>query len=238
MVGYVAAAALLIGFGKAGVAGTLGPFVTVLLVLAFPADDAIGLLLPMLIFADGFSVVAYWRQWDGRLLLPLLGSALVGIAAGTLVISRISEVWLQRLIAVSMLVFAAFYVAGRGFEFTTRNRRPWAAVAGSAAGFTSTVAHAGGPPIVVYLMTTDLEPRRFVGTSVAFFAVINLIKVPGYFYADLFDFDLIRSTLWAWLLLPVGVGLGRLLVDRIDRRRFEWVTLVLLVAGSVTLLVT
>jgi len=238
MIGYVAAAALLLGFGKAGVAGTIGPIVTILLVLAIPADQAIGFALPMLIFADAFAVAAYWRKWDGRLLPPLVASAFVGIVAGTLVISRISEVWLQRLIGVSMLVFAAFYVAGRGLELSAVARPRWALAAGSSAGFTSAVAHAGGPPIVAYLMTAGLEPRRFVGTSVAFFAVINLIKVPGYLLADLFDFDLIRSTLWAWLFIPVGVGLGRLLVARIDRRRFEWVALVLLIVGSVTLLVT
>ena len=50
----VALAAFLIGFNKAGVAGTLGPFVTVLLALSIPADDAIGLLLPILIVADWF----------------------------------------------------------------------------------------------------------------------------------------------------------------------------------------
>ena len=238
MLGFVALAALLLGFGKAGVAGTLGPFVTVLLVLGMPADDALGAALPMLIFADGFSVAAYWRKWEIRLLPPLLASAVVGIAAGTLVVSSISEVWLQRLIAVSMLVFAVAYVQSRGIRLSSVARRPWALAAGTTAGFTSAVAHAGGPPIVVYLMTAGLEPRRFVATSVAFFAAVNLIKVPGYLVAGLFDIELIRSTLLAWPLIPVGVAIGRLLVDRIDRARFERATLILLVAGSIMLLVT
>lgn len=237
MLGFIALAALLLGFGKAGVAGTLGPFVTVVLVLALPADDALGVALPMLIVADGFAVAAYWRKWEVRLLPPLLASAVVGIAAGTLVVTSISEEWLQRLIAVSMLAFAAAYVASSGIRLTSGTRRPWALAAGTMAGFTSAVAHAGGPPIVVYLMTAGLEPRRFVATSVAFFATINLIKVPGYLVAGLFDGALIRSTMWAWLLIPVGVGLGRLLVDRIDRTRFERITVALLVVGSIVLLV-
>lgn len=238
MIALVALAALMLGFGKAGIAGTLGPFATVLMTLALPADDAIGLLLPMLIFADVFSVASYWRRWEGRLLPPLLLSATVGIAVGTLVVSSISEEWLQRLIAVALLVFAAFYARGRRVQLSRRLQRPWAMAAGSSAGFTSTLAHSGGPPIVVYLMTASLDPVRFVGTSVAFFAAVNLIKVPGYFYADLFDGELIVSTMPAWLLIPVGVVLGRLLVGRIDRAVFERVTLVLLVIGSLVLLVT
>jgi uncharacterized membrane protein YfcA len=66
--------------------------------------------------------------------------------------------------------------------------------AGSVAGFTSTVAHAGGPPIVVYLLMAGLTPVGFVATSVAFFAIVNLIKVPGYVVAGLFDGELILST--------------------------------------------
>lgn len=237
MIALVALAGLLIGFGKAGVAGTLGPLVTVVMALALPADDALGLLLPMLLVADLFAVAAYWRRWETRLLLPLVGAALVGILLGLAVISSIDEEWLQRLIAVSMLVFAGLYFRGRRLRFTPRAERSWAAAAGSAAGFTSTVAHAGGPPLVVYLLMAGLRPATFVATSVAFFAIVNVIKVPGYFYAGLFDADLIRSTMWGWLLIPVGVGLGRVLVDRIDRARFEIVTVILLTVGALVLLV-
>ena len=62
MIVGVAVAAFLIGFSKAGVAGTLGPIVTVLLALTIPADDAVGLLLPILIVADWFTLAAHWRQ--------------------------------------------------------------------------------------------------------------------------------------------------------------------------------
>jgi uncharacterized membrane protein YfcA len=238
VIGYVALAGLLLGFGKAGIAGALGPFVTLVLVLAMPADDALGLALPMLIFADTFSVAAYWRTWETKLLPVLLSAAIVGIVAGTVLISSISEDWLQRLIAVAMLVFAAAYLTGRQSIRLHRGPQRWGLAAGAVSGFTSTIAHAGGPPIVIYLMTVGLEPKRLVATTVAFFAVINLIKVPGYFLVGLFDADLIVSTLWAWITIPVGVVLGRPLVDRIDRARFETATVVLLAAGAIVLLVT
>lgn len=238
MIAAVAVAALLLGFGKAGVAGTTGPFVTVVMVLAMPADEALGLLLPMLIVADVFTVSAYWRQWEGRLLPPLLAAALLGIAIGTFLVSELPDEWLRRVIAVSLLAFVVVYVRSGKIEMSPENQGRWAFGAGSAAGFTSAIAHAGGPPIVVYLMTIGLEPKRFVATTVAFFALVNLIKIPGYLVADLFDADRIISTMWAWLLIPVGVVLGRWLVSRINRAVFERVMLVMLVAGSVVLLAT
>lgn len=237
MTWLVALACLLLGFNKAGVAGTLGPFVTVIMVLAMPANEAVGLLLPMLIAADSFAVAAYWRKWETKLLWPLLSAAVVGIAFGTFVISHISEGALQRLIAVALLLFAIVYVKQRGVKIPQQHQRQWAMVAGTTAGFTSSVAHAGGPPIIVYLMGVGLEPKRFVGTSVALFSMINIIKVPGYLLTGLMDRELILSTMWGWILIPVGVAIGRFLVDRIGRAVFERITMVLLVAGALALLI-
>ena len=237
MILSVAIAAFLIGFNKAGVAGTLGPFVTVLLALSIPADDAVGLLLPILIVADWFTLAAHWRQWDTRIYLRLLAAALTGIVIGSFVISAIDEIALRRIIAVAMLGFALFYVKSRSIRIDPERSDRYAWPAGATSGLISTLAHLGGPPVFVYLMTTNLSPRRFVATSAILFATINLLKVPGYFLAGLFDGDLILSTMWTWALIPVGVLAGRAMLQKINREKFEKVTVVLLTVGAVLLLV-
>lgn len=237
MVGIVALAAFLIGFSKAGVAGTLGPFVTVLMALAIGADDAVGLLLPMLIIADWFTVAAHWRQWDSSIYRRLLAAATIGIVVGSLIISAIDEATLRRIIAMAMLAFAVFYAFSKSVHLDPNKQKRNAWPAGVISGIVSTLAHLGGPPIFVYLMTTTLSPRRFVATSAFLFASINLLKVPGYFAAGLFDGNLIVSTMWAWVMIPIGVLVGRSLVDRINREWFERVTIVLLAAGALVLLV-
>lgn len=238
MILAIAGAAFLIGFNKAGIGGTLGPFVTVLVALTMPADEAIGLLLPMLVVADLFAVAAHWGQWHQGILIRLLAAATIGIAVGSLVISSISEPVLRRIIAVAMLGFVAFYFwnkSPRSGESTAR-RHAWPA--GLVGGVTSTLAHLGGPPIMTYLMTTGLRPRPLVATTTALFAAMNLLKIPGYLAAGLLDADLILGTAWTWLTIPVGVVAGRALVDRIDRTWFDRMTAVLLVAGASVLLAT
>lgn len=232
----IAIAAFLVGFSKAGVAGTLGPFVTVLVVLSVPADDAVGLLLPILIVADWFTVAAHWKKWDTAIYRRLLLAAVIGIAIGSLVISAVSEDVLRRIIAVAMLGFALFYAASGSIRLDPEKSGRNAWPAGAVAGLMSTLAHLGGPPVFVYLMTTNLTPRRFVATSGVLFATINLLKVPSYFLVGLFDRDLIVSTMWTWVMVPVGVLVGRSLVDRINRVWFERVTVVLLAGGALLLL--
>ena len=64
-----------------------------------------------------------------------------------------------------------------------RRRRPSAArpVLGRiVTGFTSMIAHAGGPPFQIYVMPQRLPRDVFVGTGAILFALINWIKVPPY----------------------------------------------------------
>lgn len=238
MIVAVAVAAFLIGFGKAGVGGAVGPFVTVLVALTIPADDAIGLMLPMLIVADTFTIGVHWRRWDRQILLRLLGSAVIGIAAASLLISSISEPALRRIIAVAILGFVVFYALSKLPRSTPAQARRRAWPAGLIGGFTSTLAHLGGPPVLTYLITTELKPRPLVATSAALFAAINLLKVPAYFLAGLFDAELVAETWWAWLAIPPGVIVGRSLVERINRTWFDRMTMALLAAGAAILLVT
>ncbi|MEX1134800.1 MAG: sulfite exporter TauE/SafE family protein [Acidimicrobiia bacterium] len=238
LLAVVAVTGLLIGFGKAGVAGTIGPFVTVLMALVLPAEVALGLLLPMLIVADGFAMAAYWRRWDLTALRRLLLAAVIGIVIGTITINSVDETVLRRVMALSILAFAALFVFTRGARMPVSAERRWAFAAGTTSGFVSTVAHSGGPPIVAYLMSTRTEPVRLVGTTVVYFTAVNLIKVPGYFYAGLFDGELILSTAPAWIFVPLGIVLGKRLVHKINTALFERLILVLLVAGALVLFVT
>jgi uncharacterized membrane protein YfcA len=74
---------------------------------------------------------------------------------------------------------------------------------GAAAGFTSFVAHAGGPPFQVYVLPLRLDPRIYTGTSVIFFAVVNVIKVAPYAALGQFSASVLASAL---VMLPLAVA--------------------------------
>ena len=237
MIIVIAIAAFLIGFSKAGVGGTLGPFITVLVALTLPADDAIGLLLPMLIIADWTTMTAHWGHWVRPIVLRLLAASAVGIAVGSTLVGSVSEPVLRNLIAIAMLLFAVYYLATKT-KIAAHLALKHAWPAGLVSGFVSALAHLGGPPVFAYLLTTDLQPRKFVATSAALFAITNLLKVPAYFLAGLFDGELISSVWYAWLAIPFGVVVGRSLVGRIDRAMFDRITTALLIGSALVLLVT
>lgn len=239
----VAAAAFFIGLTKGGLPG-LGPLVTVVVALAVPANVALGVVLPLLMVGDVIALYALRGNIDRSVLMPILTGAVVGIGLASLLLTSLSAEATEVGIVVIVLLFAlhrAAVLAGRdpmrGVSRALASRRGGTG-AGCAAGITSTVAHAGGPPIAMHLLAREVTPIRFAGTSAAIFWAINWMKVPGYAMAGLFDCGLIVALAPTALLIAPGVFVGRWAVRRLSPRPFEILVLAGLVVGAALLLVT
>ena len=211
---------------------------TPLLTLVMPAAEAVSIVLPMLLIADVFALWAYWKMWDMhyvRLLLPL---TIIGIVAGTYFLATLDDNTLRRLLGLFTLGFVVYRVASdrlRGLEYHPQNWHGY--LAGAASGFGSALANTGGPPFTAYMMLQDVSPRTFVGTTTLYFAIVNLIKLPGLVVADLLDFSDLLQVAWALPLIPAGVWLGRWMVNRMNKTAFERFMLIVLAFAGVLLLV-
>jgi uncharacterized membrane protein YfcA len=229
----------LIGLSKGGFGGSMGALGTPLMVLVLPADQVVGLLLPILMIADIFAVTSHWKRWDQKLVILLLPGAVVGVLIGTLFITNVSPTMLRWGIGVIALLFALYKLFEqsifRSFRYQAQN---WhGSVAGTMAGFSSSLAHTGGPPITIYLLMQEVTPRVFVATSALFFMALNWIKVPSYFYAGLFDFNLLWRVAWLLPLLPISVWVGKSVATKINKVIFDRIILFFLALSGVLLLV-
>jgi uncharacterized membrane protein YfcA len=231
--------AFMIGLAKGGLGGTLGALATPLMALVMPADQVIGLVLPILMLADVFAVALHWRRWEMKYVWLLLPGAVAGVTIGTLFITNAPTRALQVGLGVIILLFAVYRVFERLILGSLKYQgRDWhGLLAGSVAGFSSALAHTGGPPVSIYLLMQDVTPRLFIATSALFFLILNWIKVPYYFYAGLFDFDRLWAIAWLMPLVPLGVWVGRWAGDRVDKDTFNWVITALLAISAVLLIV-
>ncbi len=228
----------LIGLSKGGLGGLLGATATPLMALVMPADQVIGLLLPLLMIADIFAVASHWRKWDWRLVVLLLPGALVGVVVGTVFIENAPTHTLRVIIGVITLLFTIYKLLEARLKLAGRYQgRDWhGLLAGTVAGFASSVAHTGGPPVSIYLLLQNLSPRVFVATTALFFAILNWMKVPFYAYAGLFHFNQLASILWLLPVLPLGVLAGRWLAVRINKVVFDRMITVLLAITALLLI--
>jgi uncharacterized membrane protein YfcA len=234
----LAAVTFLISLSKGGLGGMAGSLATPLMALVMPVNQVLGLILPFMLLADVFAIALHWRKWDGRLVWLLIPGAVIGVTIGTFFIANAPTNVLKIGLAVIALLFVAYKLVEKrllaALEYKERSWHGW--LAGTTAGFASSLAHSGSPPISIYLMLLNVTPTVFLGTSVLFFAILNWIKVPYYLYIHLFDFQELKQVAWVFLIVPFGVWFGRWLVTKVSKTIFDNIILVLLLITAILLI--
>ncbi|TFH84797.1 sulfite exporter TauE/SafE family protein [Billgrantia azerbaijanica] len=223
----------LTGVSKGGFAGGFGGLSVPLMALAIGPIEAAGLLLPLLLVMDAFTVKAWWGHHDGAELRRLIPGMALGVAVGTLLAGRLDENGVRLLLGLVSLLFAAYMlvkpVVARPIS------RFWALPAGTGSGFTSFLAHAGAPPLNLYLLPRRLAKQTFIATSAIAFAAVNLIKLPPYLWLG----EITLTSVWASLaLVPVawaGVKSGLWLQSRVSEALFYRLVIVAMAVVGVQL---
>jgi uncharacterized membrane protein YfcA len=197
-------AVLINGVSKGGFGSGLGIVSVPLMALTVPVTEAAAILLPILCVMDLAALWAYRRSWDRENMKIMLPAGLTGLVLGALTFRYINEAGLKLVLGTVAVGFVLYHWsnAARRLAKKTQPSRAkgyfWCCVSG----YTSTVAHAGGPPMSIYLLPQRLDKALLAGTAVVFFAVMNYVKLVPYFWLGLFD---ARNLATAAALAPVGV---------------------------------
>jgi hypothetical protein len=224
-------AVMLLGLAKGGFAG-LGSIATPLLALTVAPTRAAAIILPILLVQDVVSVWNFRREWDGWVVAWMLPGALAGIAIGYGFAAIMPVEAVMAVLGGITLLFGAWRLwIERGGRLVAASRSPgWVgSLFGVATGFTSQIAHAGGPPFQMWVTPRQLPHIAYVGTSSILFALINWAKVPAYVALGEFDRQNLAT---AVLLMPLAIAStlgGVWLVRRIDPARFYRIIYVLMI---------
>ncbi|MBI2516863.1 MAG: sulfite exporter TauE/SafE family protein [Opitutae bacterium] len=234
----------IVGFSKTGIPG-FGILFVAVFANVMPARQATGVVLPLLMFGDLFSVVLYRRHLEWRQVWRLFPWTFAGVVLGWLALGRINDAQTTRLVG-GILAFMlglhvwrrASSVEGGGQDALSLHATPvLAATCGVLAGFTTLVANAAGPVMVLYLLSMRLGKMEFLGTSAAFFLLLNWTKVPFVLQLGLINTDSLALNLWLAPAVIGGALLGRWVIGRIEQKHFENTALALTAAATVKLLV-
>jgi uncharacterized protein len=231
----IAVLGFMIGVSKGGFGG-LGALLTPLLALILPVALAVGVLLPMLMVGDVFAVYMYWKEWDTDLVKRMLPAGIAGAIAGTALLSWLSPDGLRIILGIFVLVLVAYKLLSDRIQAIRYEPRPWhAPAAGFTAGVASGMFNNGGPAFSSYLLLQKLTARPFIATSAIYFALLNIIKVPGFLYTGVLDLPLLFSLWWVFPFIPIGIWVARISLTRLSPSAFEWIIIVLLIFSSLWL---
>lgn len=231
-----AVAALVVGISKAGIGG-LGMLAVMIFALIMPAKQATGVVLPLLCFGDIIGAATYRKHAKWAHIWRLFPWTAAGVVLGYFALDRVTEREARAMIGGIVLGLVVMHFVRRRFAGHEAEHGGWfAPMIGVLAGFTTLVANAAGPLMVLYMLAMRLPKLDFVGTSAVFFLILNLFKVPFMVHLGLINAQSFSINLWLAPIVVAGAWFGRKLVMKIEQRTFENIALTLSVVAGFNLL--
>ena len=234
---FCALSVIIQGISKSGFAGGAGILSLPLMMIVMPVDKVAATLLPILIFADMNAIYHHWHNKVWRLVLIIFIPSLLGAIPALLLWDYVGKegiehygVFIKVPTGILAVIFALYILAKEMSMKWVQGRKAGlktGIVCGVAAGFTSTLIHAAGPIVSLFMFSQDLGKTFFTGTVAWTFALINATKFPFYCLINLIDLRVMLFSLVLLPLVPVGSWLGKWMHDHVSESAFNWVVLVL-----------
>jgi uncharacterized membrane protein YfcA len=230
-------AVMLAGVSKSGFGGAMGGLSVPLMSLLIPTPQAAAILLPILLLMDALGLLVFRGKGDAANLRIIVPGAMLGIVLGALTFHLVDPRWIKAVIGVEAALFGVDRLRNVRVEGPAR---PPEVVRGvfwsSISGFTSFISHAGGPPILQYLLPQGMDRVRMVGTTVIYFSVVNFAKLVPFAFLGLLDVSNLQT---AGLLLPAagaGYWLGLKLLKDLPQAPFNLAIAIAMLATGLKLI--
>ena len=231
-------AIILYGIAKSGLGGSMTLISIPLMTIVMPLNEALGIVLPILIFSDFIATYKYRKEFDLPTLKLMVPFAAIGVVIGSLTFSYFSEELLKFIIGLMGFLFAGHYFfLKKNKEAKSEKNFFKGGICSTISGFTSFCVHAGGTPLSIYLLPLRIEKSKYVGTRVLYFTFVNLVKLPIYIYLSMINLNNLKISFFLMPLVVIGVLIGYYLVKVIEEKLFYNIIYILIFLSSSKLII-
>jgi uncharacterized membrane protein YfcA len=227
------------GFAK-GVVGFALPLIALSILGSFlPYKTAVALLIVPILVSN---LVQSLRNGvgaarDSLVRYGLLNLVLVvTIALAAQLVVALPDRLLFGLLGLAITAFGASQLAGWRPRFPAHHRRLVEAGVGLVAGFFGGISGIWGPPVVLYLLATEVPKVEMVRVQSLSFLLGSLVLLGAHIRSGVLDATTLPTS--AWLVLPTMAAMvaGYRVQDRLDQDLFRKLTLAVLILSGLNLL--
>jgi uncharacterized membrane protein YfcA len=184
-----------------------------------------------------------WLLWnhrahyrDTRDLPALLVTGTAGAVTGTVLLDTLDENALSLILAGMIGVYVLVFLTHPDLRLPPRVTRVTSAPVGLAAGVLQGATGISGPLVSTYLHGYRLHKDVYVLSITTVFQLYALVQVATLAAVGLYTTDLLALSVLSLVPTMTLLPLGARVTDRLSRRAFDYVVLVLLVTSAAKLL--
>ena len=217
----VVPAIIIFGIAKSGLGGSIALISIPLMTVVMPLNQALAIILPILILSDFTAVYKFRKEFDLGTLKLLVPFAAVGIFVGSITFSYFSEDMLKFIVGLMGFLFSGHYFLLKKNKFIPNKKSFFkGSICSVIAGFTSFSVHAGGTPTSIYLLPLRMKKEIYIGTRVIFFTFVNLIKFPFYIGLSMITLESFKQSMMLFPLSVVGILIGYQILKYVEENLF------------------
>lgn len=232
-------ATFIIGLSKAGIKGIAVLNVTIM-ALAFGARESTGMVVPLLVLADIFSVIYYNKYTQWKYVFKVLPWMIVGLLIGVVIGNELPEKFFKiGMATIIIITVGMMFYWDRKKDKTVPSHWTFAGSIGIIAGITTMVGNLAGAFSNIYFLAMRLPKNQFIGTAAWLFLIMNIIKLPFHFFV--WETITLESLTLNLMLLPgilIGFFVGIRFIKHIKEAFFRKMILVLTAVGAVLIMLS
>ncbi len=182
----------------------------------------------------GVAVWIIWKSWRDvpfKQIIPIALASVVGSPIGVYILSNANASVLSIVIAAFIILFAigSFFKVEREIPYST----PIGILAGFIVGVLLPTTGVAGSLVMLYLMTKNWERQTVRGAMAFFLMVLTSVAVVQFALAGLYTQERLILIGVATVPALIGLGLGALIIRRINERVFHYAVIGIIIFSSI-----
>ena len=244
---------ILMGLSKSGFGAGIGFLAVPLIASQSNVNTALAIMLPLLVATDLMGIGIYIKKFDRSLMKWMIPAGLLGVLTGIMFFKEITP----ELLSIAIGIFTLVFLIQRlwlGYKSKDKNNTTATDIGisnsqslsllqkisgfllATTSGFTSFIAHNGGPPISAFMIPLRLEPLVYTATLGIFFAFINFTKWIPYAYLGLLHFDQMAVAIILLPCVPIGVYLGFYAAKKLPQKTYYKIVYIAMFFGGIKMI--
>lgn len=227
---------LSVAFLGESIFGMGGGFISIpLLSILFGVKSGVTLVLIFQLLM-GILIFKTYKHTNWKLILPMTISIVIGTVIGTLTLSLVSDIFLRKFLAITILLFLIKMIFFPNVILTKSHEKLWGFFTGAIGGWFQGMTGTSSPIFAMYLTIFSMSKSVMRATLIYVFFTTSVIRIIVSISRGLITKEILLLALPALPFFLFAIYVGHHIHTKISEKYYRYVICCILLFAAITML--